>query len=295
MVGKSVDFFVRAGRGGRADVSRRVPELTPLAKKTVALFGLGCLGAPSAIEFAKAGLRELRILDGDVVDPDTVCRWPLGVSVSGMKKVEALRHFLGDHYSYTKVLTHDRRLGAVQLLPQQGPPDQQVITDMIREASLIYDATAEYGVQNYLSEIAQQSQIPYIGVDATQGGWGGRICRIRKETPGCWSCYQEALTTGTIPRPPADPTGTLQPEGCGDPTFTGASFDLTQIALAGVRMAISTLCEGEEKAYPPMDWDVTTISLRDEKGNLIPPLFQAFKMQPNSTCGRCALSAKPKP
>ena len=62
------------------DLFTRIPELKPLREKTVAVFGLGCLGAPSVLEFARAGVECIRLVDFDVVDPATGVRWPLGFS-----------------------------------------------------------------------------------------------------------------------------------------------------------------------------------------------------------------------
>src|SRR5215216_2105745 len=45
---KSVFYLARPGVAGRADLKARIPELAPLANHAVALFGLGCIGAPSA-------------------------------------------------------------------------------------------------------------------------------------------------------------------------------------------------------------------------------------------------------
>ena len=71
-------YFARAFRAGPGEASVRTPELRSLGAKTIAQFGVGCLGAASALEFVRAGIGELRILDRDHVDPGTIGRWPLG-------------------------------------------------------------------------------------------------------------------------------------------------------------------------------------------------------------------------
>ena len=40
-------YLIRSGRAGIDAVQVRVPELAPLRDKRIAVFGLGCLGAPS--------------------------------------------------------------------------------------------------------------------------------------------------------------------------------------------------------------------------------------------------------
>ncbi|HEY0995642.1 MAG TPA: hypothetical protein VGD77_06610 [Gemmatimonadaceae bacterium] len=91
----------------------------------------------------------------------------------------------------------------------------------------------------------------------------------------------------SLPDPPADPAGTLQPEGCADPTFTGTSFDLVSVAMHGVRLAISTLGEGRPGAYPSADWDVAVIAFRDAEGRLIPPTVQTFPLRRHQRCPVC--------
>jgi hypothetical protein len=56
------DFYIaRAGRAGPGDLQARMPELFPLRSKVVAQIGVGCLGAPSALEFTRAGIAEIRV------------------------------------------------------------------------------------------------------------------------------------------------------------------------------------------------------------------------------------------
>jgi hypothetical protein len=55
-------FFIRTGRASRPQMLARIPELSLMASKKIALIGLGCMGAPSALEFARAGVGELRFV-----------------------------------------------------------------------------------------------------------------------------------------------------------------------------------------------------------------------------------------
>jgi len=277
--------FIRAGRASRRDLFLRMPELSALSDKVVAVFGLGCIGGPSAFELVRAGVGELRVLDHDIVDPGTIGRWPIGLSAAGVKKVDVVREVAGRDYPYVKVIPVNHRLGATRL---NGPSDQEQLAKMTDGAQLIYDATTEWGVQHFLSEYARDREIPYIAVDGTQGGWGGRICRITPgQTEGCWLCFQAALTAATITPPAVGPDEDVQPEGCGDPTFKAAGFDMAQIALAGVRVAVATLCRGIGGGYPPYPWDVTIMSFRDRGGELIAPRFDGYSLDKHNDCPRC--------
>lgn len=281
-------YFTQARRAGGGDLEVRMPELAPLRETSIAVVGLGALGAPSAIEFARAGVRDMHVIDSDYVDPATIGRWPLGIAVSGMPKVEAVRSIVKQHYPYTRVYPHRRRLGAVRN-DLRDQSEEAVIEGILEHAHLIFDATAEVGVQRYLSDRAAEQGIPYVGVDTTFGAWGGRIVRIVPGTTvGCFVCYRLSLEDSSIGQPAENPKGEVQPLGCGDVTFIGAGFDVVQIALSGVRMAVSTLCAGQAGAYPATAWDVMIINLRDPDGRLIPPQYETYTLKRHPSCPLCS-------
>ena len=281
-------YFSRAGRAGRDAVQERTPELRPLADKAVAVFGLGCVGAPSAMELARAAVGELRVLDHDHVDPATTGRWPFGLSVAGLYKAQVIPAVISRDYPSTRVRGIVHRLGGVRAPEAGARSDGDVLREMTEGASLIYDATAELGVHHLLSDWALELGLPYVGVVGTQGGWGGKVFRVLPgKTEGCWMCYRLACEDGTIPEPPADPKGTVQPVGCADPTFTGAGFDMAQVALTGVRVAVSTLCGGTAGGYPEAAWDVLHIAFRADDGTLIPPRFAEHTVKRHPQCPRC--------
>lgn len=281
-------YLARSARSGQVDFSARIPELSVLSEHCVAVFGLGCIGAPSVIELARAGVGELHILDRDYVDPATTVRWPLGLSAAGADKDQALGVFLARNYPRTKVVGAHWQIGFPRndVSIMDGSLEQDLFLELLDNASVIYDATAEYGVQHYLADLASEHRITYIGVQTTPGGWGGLVLRIRPGvTEGCWSCLQLALTDGTIPTPSWDEVaGNIQPTGCANPTFTGANFDTMEVALMGVRATVATLCAGRESAYPPMDWEVAVLRLRDQAGNLIMPEWKGFQLRRHPLC-----------
>ena len=283
-------YIAKAFYASQKDLSSRIPELQPLQDKTVVVFGVGCLGAPSVLEFARAGIKEIRILDYDVVDPATTVRWPIGFMATGHKKVTILQDFSRRNYPYTDCQAYDFKLGDVKEPNANRPLDQEFITKITQDCDLIYDATTELGVQYFLTDFACTRQINYIGLAGTYGAWGGNVFRIRPwKGSGCFCCYLKSREKGAIPEPPSadEEQDVTQPTGCADPTFTGASFDMLQIALMGVRMAVSTLCEGVADAYPPMTYDVVHIHLRNKDGLLLPPIFNTYETNPNPECPNC--------
>ena len=281
--------LVRGGRAGKQDLQGRNPVLSGIENKKVALFGLGCLGAPSALEFAKCGVGKLFLLDDDYVEPGTIVRWPFGLqSAAGMEKSILLYNVIARDYPYTDVGAFVTRLG-MAMWPIREPPglrERNILLMMLEDASLVYDATAEFAINNMLATLANERGIPYIAVAGTPGMWGGSIIRIKPgKDNACWNCVWHAFNDGIIPSPRSDlKSGDVAPVGCSAPTFTGTAFDAAEISMGGVRLAMSTLMEGITGGYPSTDWDVAIVNLRDENGNLIPPNWQTFKVQSHPKC-----------
>lgn len=282
--------FARPVYAGKDDLAVRVPELAALRTKKIALFGVGSLGAPAALEFARSGVGELRVLDGDHVEAGPTVRWPFGLRDVGRNKVDVVDDFVREHYPYTKVRAVTHELGQPAALGRKA--DQHVLEEMLSGVDAVVDATANLNVQRMLSELALERKIPYVMVEARYGGWGGVVFRQSPE-PGaaCWYCLQHALQPGGgLDNAPAAPTEGVQPRGCGDVTFTGTGFDMTTIALDAVRRAIGSLCSGTDGGYPDAPGNVAIISLRAEDGSPCAPAWSTSTLSPHPAC-HCSAAA----
>jgi molybdopterin/thiamine biosynthesis adenylyltransferase len=282
--GQITSCLVRPYRAGPVDVRARAPELEQLRPLTVAIAGVGAIGAPLALELARAGVGHLHILDHDLADPATAVRWPFGVESAGIPKVHVLESFVRHNYPYSTVETFVHRIGA----PDTARDEPSIMNAFLDGADVVVDATAEYGVGYYLSSRARELGIPYVSVTTTFGAWGGMIVRIRPgKSAGCWTCLQHHLLDKTIAGPPFDPEGTIQPVGCADPTFRGAGFDVSFVALGGVRTVVQTLLSGSSAGCPDYDWDVAVLSLRDANGAAIYPTWQVSVLDQHPSCSIC--------
>ena len=273
--------LVRAARAGAADFAARVPEVAAMRNVAVGIFGLGCVGAPIALDLARASAKALLITDDDFVEAGTAVRWPFGISTVGLAKVDAVAQFVNANYPLTSVRGFKHRIGTP---PGTSPlRDRDVLNDIFGTADLILDATAEFGVQRLLSDLALDREIPYIGVYATHGGYGGEVMRLVKGRTGCWMCLALHRADGTIPGPVSKPGEWAQPPGCAAPTFSGGSWDLTEMSLAAVRMAVGTIVGGDDD----YEWDVGVLSLRAADGRRIAPQWQTFSLAPHPNCTGC--------
>lgn len=281
-------YSVRANRAGRVDLQARIPEVQGLENCTVALVGLGCIGAPSAIMLAQAGVKELRIMDGDSVDSGTIVRWPLGYPAIGLAKTDAISSYISGHYPYVKVRSWDHTIGRVPKTNDRFEDD--LIGEFLGGADIILDATTEEGIWHYLSDRAAKLGIPYIFFSATPGGWGGRVVRFMPgRTGGCYLCFRYACFDESIPVPQSDPAELVQPIGCADPTFTGTSFNLMEVSLTATRLAVSTLLDGSSTSKGEYDWDVAVLALRSPGGKAILPSWMHYTIKKHPSCPICNL------
>jgi molybdopterin/thiamine biosynthesis adenylyltransferase len=267
----------------QSDLSDRIPMSKSLKGKTISVIGLGSLGAPSVLEFAKNGVSKLKLMDFDIVDFTTSVRWPLGIESAGSLKAVALKKFIDKNYPGVQVEIFNHKIGSTDFLSY--PNENKILEDFMKDSSLVYDASAEEGVSNLISFLCKTRNIPYVEIEGRRGAWGGLVMRVLPETnKGCWMCLQYSLYVDkVIPLPKEDDHGTIQPKGCGDPTFTGSSFDLQNISLAGVRMAISSLSEDTNNG----DWDVAVLSIVDNKEQPIAPQWNTSSLEINTKCPFC--------
>lgn len=274
-------YLTRAERAGPQDFRERIPELSLLKDKTLAVVGCGCVGAPSVLEFARAGIGEIRLWDGDSVSPGNTCRWPLGLPFSGWNKVNALLNFVRVHYPHVKL--------GPSFGFQLGNPDfeeGESLDGFLQGVDLLFDATAERGVQLYLASLANARGIPYVMAESRHGGWGGLVARILPGAKtGCYYCLMQALSDDTIIPPPGKEEDFLQPQGCISPTFTAASFDTSTVSLAAVRLAVSTLCAGHAGVYPSIEHDVGVLSVRaEDPGMAAFPVWTTYHLSKHQAC-----------
>lgn len=286
-----IQYLTRAFRSGEADVTARIPELNGLRQKCIAVIGLGCVGAPSALEFARCGVREIRVLEDDYLDPGNSCRWPLGLPAAGHHKFAALQAFIRRNYPY---VTMDECL-STRLGHAGSQTDQlQGLETLLNGVDLIYDATGDANVQLFMSTWAWKAQIPYVLIESRPGGYGGVVARfIPGRNSGCYYCLKHSQVDacngkeGGIALPPQKQEDFVQPQGCASPTFTAASFDTTTVSLAGVRMAVSILCSSSQGGYPEIAEDVGVLSVRDMNGRATFPIWSTYVLKPHPDCGFC--------
>jgi hypothetical protein len=272
-------YLTRGERYSQPDLHARVPQLTPLAQRRVALVGLGSLGAPIATELVRSGLAELRCLDYDLVEAGTTVRWPFGLSAVNAPKADFLAQTLGREYPLATVTPFQWMLGEVRRVG--SATDFDLLYRMFDGVDLVIESSGEIGLQQFVSSVADELGIPQLFVWATEGARGGVVALRLPGVTGCWHCLQLGIAAGALPSPARDEMGTVQPRGCGSRTFTGSSFDLAPIWAHAARVASSALASGTPAA------NAVFVCSLDGGVSPEPPQWQAVPLPQQEDCPCC--------
>jgi hypothetical protein len=278
-------YLVRGERASASDMLARIPSLVGLGDKTVALVGLGALGSPAALELARTQIGTLKVLDFDWVEYGTTVRWLTGIDAVMQQKTSFVKAVVNNNYPYVNVEESHHMLGAP--VGQGDKPEREVLAELFDGTDLLLDLTAERGINYLLTRLAHERGIPQIIAWGTEGAWGGAVVRITPGVTGCWFCLLEHLDDGTIPTPPHDEAGTVQPQGCASATFTGTNFDLLPIVAQAVRLSAQTLLRDTPDSYPDSSKDVMILDLRDDHGLPITPKWTDYSLNPHRKCPYC--------
>jgi hypothetical protein len=268
-------------------MTARVPEVEGLAGKHVVVIGLGALGGTVAEQLARAGLGDLTLLDRDRLEPGNLVRHCCLLTQTGLAKSHAVGEIAQTAGPYTKINAVRWAIGFPRA-DGEARTEQEILADLIGKADLVIDCTAEVGVHRMLSWLCSRRQKDLLVVSASNGAWGGRTVRLlaRAGAP-CWNCFELTVLddeTGPLV-PPASPEEEKQPAGCADPTFTGTGFDLAEVALQAVRVAVGSLLQDEPNGYPSTDKAVHVLALRDASGTAVLPTWTAHPLEAHSACG----------
>lgn len=278
--------LLRGMRAGRDDLGARVPELAALQAKTVALAGLGTLGARIGRELARGLTRKVRALDHDFIDPATAVRWDRGFSAAGTAKVLALRDDFRRDYPYTEIEVFQHCIGSLG----EGPHEGDILDAWANDADLLIDATAEENVSAALAAHARTLGMTLLVAWSIEG-MGGIVARIVPGRTGCYHCLELLLSPdhdGIGLPAPADPPRSVQPRGCADRTFTAPAVDLSPLVNQATRVAYGELCGAHQGGYPRSNFDVHVLFLRAPDGSLIEPMrWEAHELRVHPECQLC--------
>jgi hypothetical protein len=278
--------LIRAERFEPALQAARIPALGGLSARRVALFGCGGLGGPVAHLLMQMRIGELRLVDHDLVRVGNAVRWPLGIGAAGIMKNRALAEFGQTHYPETRYEVFDWRLG-MSSMSSTTIDEIHAADDTLDGVDLVIDATAELGVQLFLSDQARRRNLHFITVESREGAFGGLVVRYRAGRAGCYNCFKLHQRDGLFTVVGDEVGGRVQPRGCATPTFVGAPFDLAPLAAQAARLVAQTLVAGPGLPDTATDIALFQATAPDWSTQGL-PRWEHHVLTPHPECIRCS-------
>lgn len=266
----------RTLRAGPDERRSRSPSAAALDGRTIAVVGLGAIGAPVALDLARNGTATIAMGDHDIVTPGNAVRWPLGESAWGWFKVDALARHLAHNHAGVATPVSRRMFSDIDLDTPQ--PDDEAFADAIKSAHLLVDCTATGEAERLLSDRARAMGVPLVSAYGTATLGGGVVACF---APGgaCPMCLLHHRKAGSLAPPPGEEgdAHAVQLPGCAEATFADASHDLEELSMQAVRVAVRAL------ATPPAISFVETLSFDEDRRPHW--RFDRIERHPDCDCG----------
>lgn len=270
----------------------RQPNLSAMSPKTVAILGVGALGSQIASLLARTGIQRFLLVDHDVVTAGNRVRHELDLADVGRFKTTALADRLRRINPGCEVREQTQHLGGIgapMLGAIQAADDQ--LASMLTSADLIINASADNTAGFHCAKLARATGTTVIHAWVGPGAWGARILIQSDNSPpsGCPECLARWQEGEDLEVPPMsedpDPLEILE-AGCADPSFTGPGFELTAAAAAATRVAVQLLAEQSGATYPPVNFDLLTLSFREV--SLAQPKSRTSQVPVHPDCSICS-------
>jgi molybdopterin/thiamine biosynthesis adenylyltransferase len=203
----------------------RAPFARDLAAKRVAVVGCGALGWSVATALARAGVRDYRLYDPDVIHAENLPRLEARLSMVGLFKVDGLAAEIRSFSPDAQIESEPIHVGA-----------GGISSSGLRRShpELFVDATADDRSPPATNAAAIRSRRSALFAWTSPGVLAARIFRV---VPGRTPCYECLRGSGLMPIRAA--TGSLG--WSREFVWNGTGFNVDFVAAAATRMAVQTL------------------------------------------------------
>lgn len=223
-------YLVQAQAFSAAERQRRIPELAGIDEARIVIVGAGSLGAPVALELAKAGVGTIDLVDYDIYDANNSVRHVLGVEEAGNEKTVLVAERCRDLNPFGTVNVHETMLGIFL-------DEENLLAELVANAAVVVDTTGSQSVSRLLADRCGAATTPLVVAGLTAASYGGEIFVIRPNGP-CFECFVFAEDSGEMPAPPEGERSVVTPVGCRHPAFAGAGFEATELAAITARTTV---------------------------------------------------------
>lgn len=151
----------------------------------VVLIGAGGIGAPAALALCEAGVRDLVVVDDDVVELTNLHRQILFEDTDvGRPKLYAFADALRARFAGLSIETVEGRA-----LPNTA-------AELVRRGDVVVDATDNFPSRFLLADAAYLGSVPIVHAAAVR--WQATVMPVAASGAPCYRCLFEDLPTGPV-------------------------------------------------------------------------------------------------
>jgi molybdopterin/thiamine biosynthesis adenylyltransferase len=221
------------------DYNRRLAGLLDtgyLKNKRVVIVGLGSGGSRIALELAKCGVGNFKLIDFDRLETANLSRHVCGISDLGRFKTRAVADLLRQANPLCRVQTFE-----FDVLQQADS-----FAKHVQSADLVISATDSEASKELINRLCWQYKVPSVYGAAYNRAFGGDIVRVIPPETACYHCFHLQLGDVFSEPPEAEKDidyGSLGDEGKlkGEP---GLGLDVGFISLIAARAGLHVLLRG---------------------------------------------------
>lgn len=149
--------------------------------KKVMLIGCGSIGGYLANELMHAGIKNLTLVDSDILKEENIYRHLLGMEYVGVYKSKALKEYFEKNIPYTKISCYESDIEEV--LENGGIA--------FSEFDLIISAVGDHNLNRWINEQVFQYgiQIPVLYLWNEVLGIGSHGAILQQKFTGCYECF----------------------------------------------------------------------------------------------------------
>ncbi|MDR0761531.1 MAG: HesA/MoeB/ThiF family protein [Campylobacteraceae bacterium] len=244
-----------------------------ILKSKVLIIGAGGLGSPIAFYLAAAGVGEIGIADGDVVDISNLQRQIIHASNDvGIPKVESAKQKMLSINPHIKVNTYHTMISADNIL------------DIIKPYDFIIDGTDNFATKFLINDACVLARKPY-----SHGGilrFSGQTMTINPYKSACYACvFNAPPPSGVVPTcstagilgAVAGMLGTIQAAealkfitGVGKPLYdTLLSFEAKSMTFRNVKLSKNPKCRvcGNDGITHLRDYEQAVCEVKNDKNS----------------------------
>lgn len=236
---------------------------------SVAIIGCGSLGSYLAMSLSRCGISKYLLIDKDYLKPENTPRHLCGFleASQGMKKVDAVKKRLTDHFSHIECHTYDADV--LQWLQKEE--------NSLKEYDLTIMAIGNMSVERRINFLLKHGTInkPVVFLWIEPFGVGGQILYIHPYNGGCYNCCfdNEGNFLYSITMPGDKSKFQRRESGCQSTFLPYSSLHIEQFASISCKKILTALEKGVE-ASTLYTW-IGDIEEFEELGYRINPIYDA--------------------